>query len=130
MEPQQTCAQCGRALPDDSLEGLCPACLAKVAMERHSKEPPPTLNVDSLAEQAASEKGVPDPSHLSAHFPQLEILELLGRGGMGVVYKARQSRLDRLVALKILPLESGGNPAFAERFNREAKALAKLNHPG
>ena len=49
---------------------------------------------------------------------------------MGAVYKARQKELDRIVALKILPPGIGDDPAFAERFAREAKALAKLNHPG
>ena len=62
-------------------------------------------------------------------FPQLEILECLGRGGMGAVYKARQPRLDRLVALKILSPEKQGNQKFAERFEREARALARLHHP-
>ena len=66
---------------------------------------------------------------LAAHFPQLEILELLGHGGMGAVYKARQPKLDRLVALKILRPESADDPAFAERFNREARTLARLSHP-
>jgi serine/threonine protein kinase len=49
---------------------------------------------------------------------------------MGAVYKARQKELDRIVALKILPPDIGDEPAFAQRFSREAKALAKLNHPG
>ena len=71
----------------------------------------------------------PSPSELAPHFPQLEIEELLGQGGMGAVYKARQKNLDRLVALKIIKLESSADPAFAERFHREAKTLAKLNHP-
>jgi tRNA A-37 threonylcarbamoyl transferase component Bud32 len=66
---------------------------------------------------------------LAARFPQLEILELLGKGGMGAVYKARQKGLDRLVALKILPPEVSRDPAFVERFLREARALARLNHP-
>src|SRR5262249_12953133 len=60
---------------------------------------------------------------------QLEILELLGEGGMGAVYKARQRGLDRLVALKILPPRASQDPAFAERFTREAQALARLSHP-
>ena len=64
-----------------------------------------------------------------ALFPDLEILELVGSGGMGVVYKARQKRLDRLVALKILSPKVAGDPAFAERFAREARAMAMLSHP-
>ncbi len=71
----------------------------------------------------------PTPAELADKFPQLEILELLGQGGMGAVYKARQKGLDRDVALKILPPDAGGNASFAERFSREAKALAKLSHP-
>jgi len=71
----------------------------------------------------------PAPEELAGHFPQLEIIELLGTGGMGAVYKARQPGLDRLVALKILPPEVGRDPAFAERFAREARAMAKLSHP-
>ncbi|MHB1037844.1 MAG: protein kinase domain-containing protein [Pirellulales bacterium] len=70
------------------------------------------------------------PKNWSVCFPQLEILSFVGWGGMGAVYKARQKALDRVVALKILPPGIGGDPAFAERFAREAKALAKLNHPG
>ncbi|MGD0536448.1 MAG: protein kinase [Verrucomicrobiota bacterium] len=62
-------------------------------------------------------------------FPQLEILELIGQGGMGSVYKARQPALDRLVALKLLPAQTGTDPGFAERFSQEARALAHLSHP-
>jgi serine/threonine protein kinase len=59
----------------------------------------------------------------------LEILECLGRGGMGVVYKARQKALNRFVALKILAPERSTDPGFAERFTAEARTLASLNHP-
>ncbi|MCK6501280.1 MAG: serine/threonine protein kinase, partial [Nitrospira sp.] len=55
--------------------------------------------------------------------------EMLGQGGMGMVYKARQRALDRLVALKVLPQDAARDPAFAERFQREARALARLSHP-
>jgi tRNA A-37 threonylcarbamoyl transferase component Bud32 len=61
-------------------------------------------------------------------FPNLEILEVIGRGGMGVVYKARQKSLDRMVALKVLAPRVKDDPAFAERFQREARALARLCH--
>jgi serine/threonine protein kinase/HEAT repeat protein len=80
---------------------------------------------------AAPKSFVPPAAvELQALFPQLEILGLIGTGGMGAVYKARQRELDRLVALKILPPDIGEVPGFAERFSREAKALARLNHPG
>ncbi len=73
---------------------------------------------------------VPPPvAEIAKLFPQLEVLEFIGKGGMGAVYKARQPNLDRLVALKILPPAAAGDPGFAERFNREARALARLNHP-
>ncbi|MEO7319667.1 MAG: protein kinase, partial [Chthoniobacteraceae bacterium] len=60
---------------------------------------------------------------------ELEILDILGQGGMGIVFKARQPRLDRCVALKILPLHLAAQPGFSERFTREARALARLAHP-
>jgi predicted Ser/Thr protein kinase len=74
----------------------------------------------------------PEPAQLPAAVPVVpgyEIQQELGRGGMGVVYQAHHSRLDRLVAIKFLPAEVGKDAAFAERFTREARALAKLNHP-
>lgn len=71
----------------------------------------------------------PSPELLAPQFPHLEILVCLGRGGMGVVYKARQRTLDRLVALKLLAPERAGDPRFAAHFEREARALAALNHP-
>jgi serine/threonine protein kinase len=74
--------------------------------------------------------GPPSTDELARHFPQLDILELLGQGGMGYVYKARQKGLDRLVALKLLPNEVSSDRNFAERFAREARALARLSHPG
>jgi len=130
MDTIRICQQCRQPLPENAPEGLCPACLAKVALGSEPATPAATININPLAEAAPGTRVAPDPAHLAAQFPQLEIIELLGMGGMGMVYKARQPRVDRLVALKILPVESSRGPSFAERFQREAKALAKLNHPG
>ncbi|MDR2981912.1 MAG: serine/threonine protein kinase, partial [Puniceicoccales bacterium] len=97
------------------------------------------LNPADLLRQGATDdtqfedKGVtfnpPALEDLAKIFPQFEILELIGRGGMGAVYKVRQRELDRIVALKILPQEISADPSFAGQFAREAKALAQLNHP-
>ncbi|MCA9049142.1 MAG: serine/threonine protein kinase, partial [Planctomycetaceae bacterium] len=71
----------------------------------------------------------PSVEHLAELFPSLEIIRLLGAGGMGAVYQARQTGLDRLVALKILPEEFAHDVKFALRFTREARTLARLSHP-
>jgi serine/threonine protein kinase len=66
---------------------------------------------------------------LRAAFPQFDVIEIIGQGGMGTVFKVRQPKLDRLAALKLLPHSLAADPAFAQRFEREAKLLAKLSHP-
>ena len=71
----------------------------------------------------------PTVEEVAEHFPELEILEIIGAGGMGAVYKVRQAKLERHVALKILSHDLAADPAFVERFNREARVLARLNHP-
>src|SRR5438309_10306547 len=123
MIATRLCPQCRKELPADAPEGLCPRCLLQGAF---------TDAPAAAREQPTTSGGAfaaPSLAELAPLFPHLEILELLGQGGMGAVYKARQVKLDRLVALKVLPLEAGRDPAFAERFTREARALARLNHP-
>jgi serine/threonine protein kinase len=121
METTSLCPSCGKPLPSNAPKGLCPECLMKGAF--------PT-GADAGAPEKPPRFVPPKPEELARQFPQLEILEFIGQGGMGAVYKVRQKELDRIVALKILPPGIGGDPAFAGRFAREAKALAKLNHPG
>jgi len=118
-EASRNCPLCGARLPDGAGEDECPRCLmAQIVAPTQAQE------------GAAPEMAPPmAPEELAPHFPQFEILECLGRGGMGVVYKARQRSLDRLVAIKLLAPERAGDPSFAERFAREAKALAALSHP-
>jgi serine/threonine protein kinase len=72
---------------------------------------------------------LPSPAELARRLPNLEVLELLGSGGMGVVYKGRQPLLDRYVAIKVIRPDSDTDGAFQERFLREGRALAKLRHP-
>jgi len=117
MEPKKNCPNCNKALDDQALQGLCPDCLLKAGW--------PTATEAELSNEGFSP---PPIEELARLFPKLEILELIGRGGMGAVFKARQPRLDRVVALKILPLKKDTDPGFAARFTREARALAKLNH--
>ncbi len=120
MQPsvdERKCPGCQQALEPGRAQGLCPRCLlVRAAFATES-------------EAAPSGSALPDLALVASAFPQLEILEVIGRGGMGVVYKARQRSLNRLVALKLLAPERVTDPAFAERFRREAQALALLSHP-
>ncbi len=124
MTATRNCPTCHAPVPPDAPQGVCPACLLRTD---------PALGPDAATQSQGSpdrRTPPPAPSEIAPHFPQLEILELIGQGGMGVVYKARQTRLDRVVALKILAAEAARHPTFAERFGREARAMAKLGHPG
>src|ERR1035438_2461631 len=114
----RTCPSCGAAIPANAPEGICPKCL--MAAAALGRETGPT---------GGKRPEPPSLERLAAAFPQLDVTEFIGQGGMGAVYKARQKQLDRIVALKVLPPGIGGDPSFAERFTREAKALAKLLHP-
>ncbi len=129
------CPQCQEELPPDAPNGVCPRCVYELGFARQSEtaaepEADPLTRPNTASSRTSHERfPLPDPQELGRHFPHLEILELLGSGGMGAVYKARQRRLDRMVALKILPPEVARHPGFEERFSREARALGRLNHP-
>jgi uncharacterized protein (TIGR03435 family) len=113
------CPQCGATLPENAPAGLCPNCLMALNLKTETM----------FTDDAPPARPPLPPEQIAPHFPQLEIMECLGRGGMGVVYKARQKTLNRFVALKLLAPERVGDAKFAERFTREAQALAALNHP-
>ena len=116
---EQICPHCGKPVQETALGGICPECMLKVGMASHTEAGPPGTKIISPPAT---------PEELAPLFPQLQILECLGRGGMGAVYKARQPKLNRFVALKILARDKENDPKFAERFTREAQALARLNH--
>jgi serine/threonine protein kinase len=112
-------------MPPDSPAGLCLDCLFGAGLEVSDPE-----FADLGQTEARKSAGFvpPKPHELADRFPQFEIIDLLGYGGMGAVYKARQKSLDRLVALKIIKPDAADDRGFAERFAREARALARLNH--
>lgn len=106
---------------EGSEEGMG-GCAAKELMER---------GIHPVKMSSTGEMGWTPPTNeeLARLFPQYEVQELIGRGGMGAVFKARQLTLDRYVAIKLLPLEVSVAEDFSERFVREARAMAKLSHP-
>jgi len=108
---ENLCPSCERPLPLNPPGGLCPACALLGAWEQ------------------SADSELPGLGEIRRAFPQFEIVERIGRGGMGVVFRARQPQLDRQIALKILLPGLRDDPGFAERFAREARALAKLSHP-
>ena len=127
MSDKNLCPECGAEIPADAPAGQCPKCMMKAGFESEDRSEPP----HEAAAPSPGSSGFEPPSVdlLSELFPQLEILKFVGKGGMGAVYKARQPVLDRFVAVKVLPPEFGRDPAFAERFTREARAMARLSHP-
>ena len=114
------CPQCGEGIPEGAPDGMCPKCLFAGAAEPTEAGTMPDTRPRPMP---------PSVQEIAAAFPQLEIIELIGQGGMGFVFRARQPKLERDVALKILPQHLADDPKFAERFAREGKLLAKLNHP-
>jgi serine/threonine protein kinase len=119
MTQNKNCAKCGNEFsPANETDSACPKCLAQFAME-------PTRAASQSQSAVSDEPVLPAGTKLG----QYEIKEMLGRGGMGTVYKAYQLMLDRFVAIKILPAKLFTDPEFVTRFNREAKALAGLSHP-
>ncbi|HEY1048482.1 MAG TPA: serine/threonine-protein kinase [Prosthecobacter sp.] len=112
----RVCPDCASQIPDAFPAGLCPQCLLAAAL------PPETAPASTRPPELELAK-------LQRLFPELEILHPLGAGGMGAVYLARQPRLDRQVALKVMRCPPGKEVGFGLRFEREAQVLARLAHP-
>ena len=114
------CPQCQRSIPDDAPGGYCPVCVLGLAAVD------PTEAVMNPA--AINPAGIDDAIDRIA-IPGVELISPIGQGGMGAVYRGRQRELDRIVAVKILPARLSRDPRFVERFRREARAMARLDHP-
>ncbi|HVS17252.1 MAG TPA: serine/threonine-protein kinase [Planctomycetota bacterium] len=120
--PATTCPTCAAPLPVAGAD--CPRCLLRLGLHLPSRDP----DAEPSAVRPERERPAPDPAALARLFPGLEIESEIGRGGMGVVYRARQRKLGRTVALKLLAPELAGDRDFAARFLREARVLAHLRH--
>ena len=114
MNEPPRCPACGRVLPSDRLAGLCPACTWQGLFAVEEPEVP----IPSA-----------DPPPALMRVPGYEVSEEIARGGMGIVYRARQLDPPRMVALKMLLPQQLASPHMAERFRLEVRALTELDHP-
>jgi len=113
--PTLVCPKCGRLLPREEPRGLCSFCLlAAMLADGPMKGSPQSVAVAMT---------------LPRRFGEFELLEEVARGGMGIVYRARQLHINRLVAVKVLAAGVFAAPDFVARFRTEAEAVASLHHP-
>lgn len=135
MERPCVCDECGGELPSHAPEGLCPACLLRTGAAEWglritaapAADPPPAPGPGSQPERTAKPGGRFDSTGI--RLGDYELLALIGQGGMGMVYRARQISLDRIVALKLLPFGQFSRDEVVERFRAEASAAGSLQHP-
>lgn len=115
--PSRACPRCLSPIPERAPGGLCPRCLLDGA------------NAPTDAGLGTQSWKTPTLAEIASAFPELEVLGHLGTGGMGCVYRVRERDSGRISALKVLPRELAADPAFVERFEREARTLSRLRHP-